>query len=68
MFREKKEKFYESKNSDIKNNQPIAANNNGATQGKYSDRTAVTVGHSILNGIIQKRLTRKGHLVEVHNF
>ena len=68
MFRKKKEKFYESTNSDLKNNEPIAANNTGATQGKYSDRTAVIVGHSILNGIIQKRLTRKGHLVEVQNF
>ena len=68
MFREKKEKFYEFKNSDIKNYEPIAANNKGATQGKYSDRTAAIVGHSILNGIIQERLTRKGHLAKVHNF
>ena len=67
MIREKKEKFYEFKNSDNKNSEPIA-NNNGETQGKYPDGTAVITGDSILNGIIQERLSRKGRFVKVHNF
>ena len=68
MTREKKEKFYELKNSDNKYSEPIATNNNGETQGKYSNGTAVIMGHSILNGIIQERLSRKERIVKVHSF
>ena len=68
VIREKKEKFYEFKNSDDKNSEPIATNNKGETQGKYPDGTAVIIGDPILNGIIQERLTRKGRAVKVHNF
>ena len=35
VIREKKEKFYELKNSDNKNSEPIATNSKGETQGKY---------------------------------
>ena len=65
MTREKKEKFYELKNSDNKYSEPIATNNNGETQGKYPN---VIMGHSILNGIIQERLSRKERIVKVHSF
>ena len=68
MIREKKEKFFEFKNSDNKNSEPIATNNNGGAQGKYPDGTVVIIGDSILNGIIQERLSRKGRVVKVHNF
>ena len=68
VIREKKEKFYELKNSDNKNSEPIATNNNGETQGKCPDGTAVTIGDSFLNGIIQERLSRKERVVKVHNF
>ena len=68
VLREKKEKFYEFKNSDNKNCEPIATNNNRETQGKYPDGITVIIGYSILNGIIQERLSRKGRIVKVHNF
>ena len=35
VSRDKKEKFYELKNSDNKNSEPIATNSKGETQGKY---------------------------------
>ena len=41
VSKEKKEKFYEFKNSGNTNGKPIATNNNGETQGKYPDGTAV---------------------------
>ena len=65
---EKKEKFYELKNSDNKNSVPVATKNKGETQEKYPDGTAIIIGDSILNGIVQGRLSRKGRLVKVHNF
>ena len=68
VIRDKKEKFYELKNSDNKNSEPIATNSKGETQGKYPDGTAIIIGNSILNSIIQKRLSRKGRVVKVHNF
>ena len=68
VIREKKEKFYEFKNSDNKNSEPIATNNNGEMQGKYPDVTAVIIGNSILNVTIQERLNRKGRVVKMHNF
>ena len=68
VIREKKEKFYELKNSDNKNSEPVATNNKRETQGKYPDGTAIIIGDSILNGIIQERLSRKGRVVKVHNF
>ena len=66
MIREKKEKFYEFKNGGNKNSD--STNNNGETQGKYPDGTAVIIGDSILNGITQERLCRKRHAAKVHNF
>ena len=68
VIREKKEKFYELKNSNNKNSEPVATNNKEETQGKYPDGTAIIIGDSILNGIIQERLSRKEHVVKVHNF
>ena len=68
VLRQKKEKLYEFKNSDNKNREPTATNNNGETQGKYPDDIAVIIGDSILNGIIQERLSRKGRIVKVRNF
>ena len=68
VIREKKEKFYELKNSDNKNGEPVATNNKRETQGKYPDGTAIIIGDSILNGIIQERLSRKGGGVKVQNF
>ena len=50
VIRERKEKFFELKNSDNKNSEPIATNNNGETQGKDPDGTPVTIGDSTLNG------------------
>ena len=64
----KKKDSTNSKNSDNKNSEPIATKNNRETQGKYTDGTAVIIGDSILNGIIQGRLSRKGRIVKVHNF
>ena len=54
VIKEKKEKFYEFKNSENKSSGPVATNNNGETQEKYPDGTAVIIGDSILNGIIQE--------------
>ena len=59
MIREKKIEF---KNSDNKNSESIATNNNGETQGKYPDGTGVIIGDSILSGIICERLSRKGRV------
>ena len=66
MTREKKEKFYEFKNGGNKNSD--STNNNGETQGKYPDGTAVIIGDSILNGTMQERLCRKGYAAKAHNF
>ena len=68
VIREKKGKFYEFKNSDNKNSEPIVTNNTGETQGKYTDGTAVIIGDSILNGIIHERLSRNRRIAKVHNF
>ena len=68
VIKEKKEKFYELKNSNNKNSEPVATNNKGETQGKYPDGTAIIIGDSILNDITQERLSRKGRVVKVHNF
>ena len=54
VIREKKEKFYKFKNSDNKNSEPVARNNDRETQEKYPDGTAVIIGDPILNDIIQK--------------
>ena len=43
VIREKKEKFYEFKNSDNKNSEPIATNKR-VTERKYLDSTAVIIG------------------------
>ena len=51
VIKEKKEKFYELKNSENKNSEPAATNNKGETQGKYPDGTAIIIGDSILNDI-----------------
>ena len=67
-LKRKKEKSYKFENSDNKNSEPIATNNNRETQGKYSDSTAVIIVDSILNGIIQERLSRKECVAKVHNF
>ena len=55
VIREKKEKFYKFKNSDNKNSEPVARNNDRETQEKYPDGTAVIIGDPILYDIIQKR-------------
>ena len=71
VIREKKETFYEFKNSGNKNSDPVATNSNtkiGETQGKYPEGTAVIIGDSVLNEFIQERLSRKGRAVTVHNF
>ena len=68
VIREKKEKFYELKNSVNKNSEPIATNNKEETQGKYPDGITIIIGDSILNGIIQEGLSRKGRVVKVHAF
>ena len=47
VIKEKKEKFYELKNSENKNSEPAATNNKGETQGKYPDGTAIIMGDSI---------------------
>ena len=41
VINEKKEKFYDLKNSDNKNSEPVATNNKGETQGKYPDGTVI---------------------------
>ena len=41
---EKKEKFYELKDTENKNSERIATNNKGEKQGKYSDGTAIIIG------------------------
>ena len=71
VIRERKEKFYKLKNSGNKNSDPVATNNHaqtGETQGEYPDGTAVIVGDSFLNYIIQERLSRKGRAVKWDNF
>ena len=58
VIREKKEKFYEFRNSGKKNSDPIATSSNTKTretQGKYPDDTAVIIVDSILNGIYPTR-------------
>ena len=54
VIREEKAKFYKFQNSDNKNSEPIATNNNREMQGKYPDCTTVIIGDSSLNGIIQE--------------
>ena len=61
----KREELYELKNSGNKNSKPIATNKE--MQEKYPHSTAIIIGDSILNGIIQEQLSRKGHVVKVHN-
>ena len=68
VIREKKEKFCKFKNSDNKNTEPLATNNNKEMQGRYPDGAAVVIGDSILDGIIHKQLNRKGRVIKVHNF
>ena len=68
VITEKKEKFYELKNSENKNSEAVATNNKGETQGKYPDGRAIIIGDSILNGVIQGRLSRKVCVVKVLNF
>ena len=68
VIKEKKENLYDFKNSDNKNSETIATNNNGGMQMKYTDGTAVIIGNSILNGIIQERLSWKVCIVKAHNF
>ena len=68
VITEKKEKFYELKNSENKNSEAVATNNKGETQAKYPDGRAIIIGDSILNGVIQGRLSRKGCVVKVLNF
>ena len=55
VVRGKKEKFFELKNYNNKNSEPIATNSKEETQGKYPDGTGNITGDSILNGIIQER-------------
>ena len=64
----KLEKFYEFKNSNSKTSKRIVTNSNSKIQGKYPDGTAVIIEASILNGIIQERLSRKERVIKVHNF
>ena len=68
VIREKKEKFYELKNSDNKNSEPVATNNKEKRKENIRGGTTIIIGDSILNGIIQERLSRKGRVVKVHNF
>ena len=68
VITEKKEKFYELKNSENKNSEAVATNNKGETQAKYPDGRAIIIGDSILNGVIQGRLSRKVCVVKVLNF
>ena len=67
-IKKKKEKFFEFENSDNKNSEPLATANNPEKQGKHPDDPDVIIGDFILNGIIQRRLSRKGRVVDVHNF
>ena len=68
VIKEKKEKFYEFENSHNKNSETLATVSNPEMQGKHPDDTEVIIGDFILNGIIQRRLSRKGLVAEVHNF
>ena len=67
-IKKKKEKFFEFENSDNKNSEPLATAINPEKQGKHPDDPDVIIGDFILNGIIQRRLSRKGLVAEVHNF
>ena len=61
----------EKKKNNSKNSEPIATNSNtqtGEIQGKYPEYTVLIIGDSILNGILQARLSRNGRAVKVHNF
>ena len=40
----------------------------GEKQAIYPDGTVAVIGDSILNGVMQERLSRKGRPVKVHNF
>ena len=69
VIREKE--IYKLKNSGNKNSDPKAPNNNtktGETQGEYLDGRAGIKEDSILNDIIQERLSRNEHVAKVHNF
>ena len=72
VIREKKENFYEFKNSGDKNSDPNATSNNSRDtreiQGKHPDGSTVIIGDSILNGFIQERLSRKGRAIKLYNF
>ena len=50
------------------NSVAIETNNNKEMQEKYPDGTAVIIEDSILNYIIQERLSKKGRVVRLHNF
>ena len=62
VIKEKKEKFYEFENSHNKNSETLATVSNPEMQGKHPDDTEVIIGDFILNGIIQRRLSRKGRV------
>ena len=54
--KKKKEKFYASKKSYLKDN------NANSSQDSYLRNTIVNAGDSIVNGVIENRLRRKNHV------
>ena len=65
MIREKKRKILQIREL---GQQKQSTDNNKQQQRNTIDGTAIFLVDSILNGIIQKRLSRKGRVVKVHNF
>ena len=72
VLKEKKEKYYQHISSCISITGELPKINDEDVprekQGIYPDGTVVVIGDSILNGVMQERLSRKGRPVKVHNF
>ena len=68
VIKEKQEKYYKNKISNNATSGSSRENDSKEKPGKYPDGTTVVLGDSILNGVIQEKLSRPGRPVKVHNF
>ena len=71
VIKEKQERYYQQKIANSATNETQQNNKENTSkekQGKYPNGTTVVLGDSILNGVIQEKLSRPGRPVKVHNF
>ena len=71
VIKEKQERYYQQKIANSATNETQQNNKENTSkekQGKYPSDTTVVLGDSILNGVIQEKLSRPGRPLKVHNF